>query len=189
MPYLLHPIQTKPDFEQIVASINVVRIKQPDTPVKRKSEEILKPLPDPQQPKPTPRLPVKVDLVLPFAVNPKLPAGPDTLVLPPAALDTAGFEDIFSMGELDAPLTVLARIPPDYPLHAKHRGIEGWVRVGFVVHEDGSVGNVAVLESKPPGIFDQNVIRCVSGWRFQAGTIGGLAVKTRAETTIRFKLE
>ena len=192
MPHLLNPAESKPAFEKVVSQINVIRMKKPETPVKRKNEKPPEPPRDRQKPKPTPRQPLQARLTLPFAVNPRLPSGPGTLALPdlpPAAFDTTGLGDAFSVGDLDAPLTVLARIPPVYPMRAKHRGIEGWVRVRFVVNEDGSVGSVTVVESKPPGTFDQSVIRCVSGWRFSPGTVEGMPVKAWAETTIRFKLE
>lgn len=214
MPHLQHPVREKPDFEQIVTAINVIRIRQPESPVKRETEKPPEPQPEKpvevQQPRPRPsiRQPVQTKLTLPFAVNPRLPAGPDTLVLPPPvvppmifdtsdanapvseeSLPVSAPEQTFSEGDLDAPLTVLSRVPPVYPMAAKRRGIEGWVRVRFVVGKDGSVGSIKVAESKPPGIFDQSVVRCVSGWRFQPGKVGGAAVSTWVETTVRFKLE
>jgi protein TonB len=170
----------------------VVRLKRLETAVKRRTD----PLPEPPQPKlrPKPSLehPLQAKLTLPFAINPRLPSGPDTLALAdltPAAFDAVGFADAFAAGDLDAPLTVLARMPPVYPLSAKHRGIEGWVRVRFVVHDDGSVGQVTIMESKPPGTFDKSVTQCVMGWRFKPGTIEGVAVKAWAETTVRFELK
>jgi protein TonB len=101
----------------------------------------------------------------------------------------AGLGDLFAAGDLDAPLTVVSRIPPVYPLHAKHRGIEGWVRVRFVVREDGRVTDITIQESQPAGIFNENVLRCVAEWRFKPGTVEGTPVKAWAETTIRFQLE
>ncbi|MGE0083922.1 MAG: TonB family protein [Desulfococcaceae bacterium] len=213
MPHLQHPVREKPDFEQIVSAINVIRIRQPESPVKRETEkppEPPEPMPRTQQPRPRPsiRQPVQTKLALPFAINPRLPAGPDTLVLPPPVVPPMIFDtsdanapvaeesfpvsvpdQTFSEGDLDSPLTVLARVPPIYPMTAKRRGIEGWVRVRFVVSKDGSVGSIKVVESKPSGIFDQSVVRCVSGWRFQPGKVGGSAVSTRVETTVRFELE
>lgn len=192
MPHLLHPVQERPVFEQVVSQIQFIRLKQPETPVKRNTEAPPEPPPDRCPPLPASDQPFKAALTLPFEINPRLPAGPHTLALPPlpaAAFDTGSLPAVFSAGELDAPLTVLARIPPVYPLQAKHRAIEGWVRVRFVVNEDGGVDSVTVVESDPPDIFDQNVIRCVAGWRFEPATVDGMPVKARAETTVRFKLE
>ena len=192
MPHLLHPVPQKTEFEQIVSQVNVFRLQPPDTPVKHKMEKPPEPPPELKRPKPPSRQPLPTKLTLPFDINPRLPAGPGTLALPPlapAALDPTGFDGAFSVGELDSPLTELTRIPPVYPMQARHRGIEGWVRVRFVVDEDGRVARVSVVESQPSGIFDQSVIRCVSGWRFKAGTVDGTPVKTLAETTIRFKLD
>lgn len=192
MPYLLHGTDDKPVMEQVVSQINVIRLKQPESVVKRMAEKPPEPPPERKAPKPLSAKAVPTKLTLPFSINPRLPAGPDTLalpVLPAATLDIKGLHDIFSIGDLDAPLMVMARVPPIYPLHAKNRGTEGWVRVRFIVHEDGHVDNVTVEESEPRDVFDASVIRSVSGWRFKAGTIGGLAVKSWAETTVRFKLD
>jgi periplasmic protein TonB len=195
MPHLLAPVQARPAFEQLVSQVNFIRLEQPETPVKRTVEELPQPPPESRPPQPTQPIrarPFQAALTLPFEINPRLPASPQTLSLPPlpaAAFDTNSLSDIFSVSDLDAPLTILARIPPVYPMRAKHRGIEGWVRVRFVINEDGSVSRVTVVESDPPDIFDQSVMRCVNGWRFQPATVEGMPVKTRAETTVRFKLE
>jgi len=58
-----------------------------------------------------------------------------------------------------------------------------------VVDEQGTVGQVSVLAAEPEGVFEQSVLRCVAGWRFKPGTIGGVAVKALVEQTITFKLE
>lgn len=63
------------------------------------------------------------------------------------------------------------------------------MRIKFIVHEDGSVDSVTVEESEPKTVFDDAVIRAVSGWRFKAGTVGGVPVKAWAETVVRFKLD
>jgi protein TonB len=192
MPYLLHGTADKPSMDQVISKINVIRLKQPESEVKRTTEKPPEPPPQPKAPKPPSAKPSPTKLTLPFSINSRLPAGPNTLslpVLPAATINTVGLQDIFSLGDLDSPLMVLTRIPPIYPLSAKHRGKEGWVRVRFIVYEDGHVGNVTVEESEPRDIFDASVIRSVSGWRFKAGTISGHAVKAWAETTVRFKLD
>ncbi len=193
MPYLLTRNSAPSARQPEVHQINVIRLKQADSPVKRSTEKPPEPPPERQAPKPETAKLAPTKLSLPFDVNPRLPAaGPDSLSVPVASLSqfSAGnLADIFSTGDLDLPLTVLARIPPVYPMSAKNRGTEGWVKVRFIVHEDGSVGSVSVVESEPKTIFDDAVIRSVTGWRFKAGTVGGVPVKTWAETVVRFKLD
>lgn len=194
MPHLMQPARSRASIETLVPQVNVIRIKRQESEVRRKA---VKPPEPPESktvkgPKAPPNHPVQTKLTLPFEINPRLPSGPNTLNLP--AFETtppvnAGLPDAFSVGQLDAPLTVLTRIPPVYPLRAKQRGIEGWVRVKFIVDETGAVGRVAIVEAQPAGVFEQSVERCVSGWRFKPGTVDGMPVKAEVETTIRFQLE
>jgi protein TonB len=192
MPHLQRPMKAAPAFDGPLHQVHVIRIKKPERPVQRHSEPPPKPPPAEHRPQPVPQAPLQTRLSLPFAINPRLPKGPGTLALPAlpeARIDTRAMGALFSAAELDRPLTILAQMPPVYPPQAKRRGIEGWVRVRFVVTETGEVSEIAILESKPPEIFDQSVRRCVAGWRFQPGSVDGIAVKTRAETTVRFNLE
>ena len=191
MPHLLQRPTEVPVFEQPVANINVIRLKNAESPVRRESE---KPPAPPEEALPQPQFAPRVQprLALSFDLNPRLPAGPVAVALPamaPVALDTAATGGLFAAGDLDAPLTVVPRIPPVYPIHAKHRGIEGWVQVHFVVQEDGRVTNITIQESQPVGVFDASVMRCVAAWRFKPGTVAGMPVRAWAETTIRFQLE
>jgi periplasmic protein TonB len=190
MPYLLTRNAAAPDRQMEVHQINVIRLKQADSPVKRNNEKPPKPPPEQRTPKPQTPKPSIAKLSLPFDINPRLPGAVDSLSLPVVpATQVAGLADIFTTGDLDSALVVLVRTPPVYPMSAKNRGTEGWVKVRFVVHEDGSVGSVSVLESEPKTLFDDAVIRSVSSWKFKAGTIGGTPVKTWAETVVRFKLD
>jgi protein TonB len=193
MPYLLRPAQSPPEFNEYISQVNVVRIKRPETPVKKviEKKEPEKPEKITAQKSPEMARPRMRKLSLPFEINPRLPSAPNTIALPetpPPTFEISNLTDVFSGGDLDAPLMVLSRIPPVYPLKAKHRGIEGWVRVRIVIKEDGTVGKVTIMESNPSDIFDQSVIQCVSKWRFKPGTVEGIAVKTVAETTIHFEL-
>ncbi|HSM74765.1 MAG TPA: energy transducer TonB [Desulfobacterales bacterium] len=190
MPRLLQRSSEVPVFEQPVANINVIRLKE-ETRELRDQE---KPPPPPPEALPQPRLaaPSHTRFALDFELNPRLPAGPVAVALPavaPVVPDMAGLGEFFAAGDLDAPLTVISRIPPVYPPHAKHRGVKGWVQVRFVVREDGRVTDIAIQESQPAGVFDASVVRSVAGWRFKPGTVAGTPVKAWAETTIRFELE
>lgn len=195
LPHLVDPTPTRSAIDTFVPQVNVIRMKRPETEVRRKPPEPPKP-PEKkpiQRPKAAPNHPPKQKLTLPFEVNPRLPGGPNSLVLPPLEsapmVDITALQGTFSVGQLDGPLTTLTRIPPVYPIQARRRGIEGWVKVAFIVNENGEVGNITVLKSEPDGLFDKSVERCVRGWRFKPGTVGGTPVKAQVETVIRFELE
>jgi periplasmic protein TonB len=201
MPNLLQRNALRPDYEPVVSQIHMIRIKRPDSEVRRnttKAPEVV-PKPDPMKPLPTIPRPVMTKLSLPFEINPRLPSGPSKLNLPPMetvgvvapgqGFDTPDLKGVYEAGELDNSLTVIARVPPDYPLSAKRRGIQGEVKMRILINEQGTVEKVSIVNAKPPGVFDQSVIRCVSRWRFKAGTVGGRPVKALAETTVKFELE
>lgn len=195
MPRLVSRAPVKPQYEEITPFLCVVRIPRPEPPPQKKKVKPPEPPPEKKEKpraNPEPRKPLRVKLSLPFEVNPRLPSAPGSLELPPmeqAKFDLFDPQEIFSEGNLDGPLIVLARTPPIYPFSAKRRGIEGWVKVRFVVNAHGTVEDLSIVEAKPPGIFDQSVIRCVSGWQFRPGTVGGIPVKSLVETTIRFILQ
>ncbi|MBR9979905.1 MAG: energy transducer TonB [Desulfatitalea sp.] len=192
MPYLARAVPAAPDYGTLVSQIQVIRLKRPETPPERKAPEPPKPretvTPD-QTPRPA--RPLATRLSLPFEVAPRLPAGPGTLALPAFDLSALnlGPPGVFEAGDLDRQLVVVSRMPPVYPLNARRNGIQGWVNVRFIVNEQGRVEDVTIREADPREVFDQSVIRCVSGWRFQPGTVDGRPVKVWAETTLHFELE
>lgn len=96
---------------------------------------------------------------------------------------------MYGVGQLDGPLTVLAKTPPAYPPAAKRQNIEGWIKVKFMVDEQGQVGHISVLAAEPQGVFEQSVLRSIRSWRFKPCTVKGMVVKALVEQTITFKLE
>ncbi len=194
VPYLLTTDMDTPEYDQIVSGINVIRMQEPPPeapepvePPEKEEEEEKPPEPDEAA---SMQKPVETEMRLPFEINPRLPSGPQSLELPPMMTsDISPSKDTFSSGDLDQPLTAVSRMSPVYPMNAKRRNIEGRVRVRFVVGENGNVEDVTILDEKPPGVFDKAVIDCVSDWRFEPGTVGGVPVRTVAETTIRFELD
>ncbi|MDR3090090.1 MAG: energy transducer TonB [Desulfobulbaceae bacterium] len=188
MPFLLTGAPSRPAFEPVATNINIVRVKPPPPVEEKKKPE--EPPPKRETPKlGQPRATLN-KLTLPFAVNPRIPQMSQDLAVPVAAsaLPTT-VTGVFDDGDLDAPLTTIVRLPPMYPMAAKNRGLEGWVKVRLLVNEEGRVEDVEVLDAAPKKIFDEAVLRAVHGWRFKAGTVGGQPVKTRAETTVRFNLD
>lgn len=86
-------------------------------------------------------------------------------------------------------LSPVVRIPPTYPIEARRKKIEGWVRVELTVLEDGSVADVRVREAKPPGIFEDAAKAAVSRWKFRPAAQDGKPVRRRAAQTLRFQLQ
>ncbi|MDX2456003.1 MAG: energy transducer TonB [Gammaproteobacteria bacterium] len=90
--------------------------------------------------------------------------------------------------QADSSFIPLSRQPPQYPYKAARRGIEGWVRVAFDVTTTGSVDNVEVIESDPPGEFDKAAINAVYRWRFKPRIVNGVAVSGKASQVVEFTL-
>ncbi len=195
IPTLLHQASPPALWPAPATPINVVRIKRPDSPLNRKKPRSHQPAaPQKKQTLPAaPRRQVPINkLTLPFEINPRLPGSaraPAVQPMAPSGLNDFGLPKVFSAGDLDQPLMTLTRIPPLYPMRAKRCNIQGWVKVRFMVTEQGTVENVAIIEAQPSGIFEQSVTRCVTGWRFKPGTVEGVPVNTWAETTVTFELK
>jgi protein TonB len=197
MPGMIHHNpESKIDLENIRA-IQLVRIKKPETPPRKKQ----RPKPEKQEKKQvqskktakvfTPR-PMAVKPALPFELNSKLPEAVDSLMMPGLAhfsLNPPAFKGQYLAGELDSPLTPLAKVRPIYPVRASRRGIEGWVKIQFIVNTFGGVENIKVIEAQPEGVFDKSVINCLARWKFKPVTVQGIAVSTLAETVINFQLD
>ena len=82
----------------------------------------------------------------------------------------------------------LSRTAPQYPMRAQRRGLEGWVRVSFLITEEGDVRDVVLIEAEPQGVFDQAAMRAVQQWKFKPQLVNGEPVATRAEQVLSFRL-
>ena len=198
MPGLSTGVAERPGKTETLRMLDIVRIKRSEPPPPPKKHETES---EPETMTTHQRAVVKTEAPvhpvidnlprLDFDINPKLPTGP--LVLPSPAMETVTFgapamDDIFNTGDLDAPLTPLVNIPPMYPLRAKRRSIEGWVKIKCIVNLQGLVENIEIVDAYPPGIFDQSAIRAFSAYRFKPGTVEGVPVTSRLEQTIRFEM-
>lgn len=117
---------------------------------------------------------------LDFEVNPRLGLG---LALPPPG--PARYE----LGQVDRAPMITSRLPPPYPYSARRRGVQGFVKVHFLVDEKGRVRHLEIKDAKPAGIFEETVLRTVPRWRFRPGRKDGQPVATWVETTIKFELK
>ncbi len=188
LPLLLDRHSVERAYEEIT-SVNFIRIRpEMEEPREEKPPEREKPPPEvlPRLSQQVPK-PKQLKLEMPdlsFEINPKLDMG--MAVAPP---EPEPIMDFFDQGEVDQlPMTVF-RMKPLYPFRAKRLGIEGSVSVKFLVDAAGRVSRVTILESNPPGIFDESVLRALPSWRFTPGELGGKAVNTWVSTVIQFDLE
>lgn len=194
LPLLIHPSPPDTDISERIDHVQVIRLRNEKPPVHKKKEK--PPEPVKQEPKPkekvSPRKSVPVaKLSIPLELNSRLPSISTDIAIPVSKTMNIGgsIKGAIGVQDLDAPLTPISRIPPVYPLRARRKGLEGWVRVTFEIDTSGYVENLQILEAEPPGIFDKSVIKCVSRWRYKPGTVESVPVRTTMETTVRFEME
>jgi TonB family protein len=90
----------------------------------------------------------------------------------------------------DRPLRFLSGEGATYPESARAQRIEGYVVVRYDVAVDGVVTNATVVESVPPGVFDEAALAAVRAWRFAAPTLKGEPQPAPARTSrLDFRLD
>lgn len=159
-------------------------------------EEIKKPLedtPPPPPPKfapPPPFIPPpEVNIQVPVqaqqaptittVTTAKPPPGPPPkaapVAAPPAPAGPVVRKNVKPVGEI---------VRPVFPRQAIRDGIQtGNVVAHLVIRPDGTVSEVRIIKATPPRIFDREVIRALSQWRFAPEAVGFIG-----EVDIDFKL-
>jgi protein TonB len=152
------------------------------------------PVAEPEKPPEEPQPDVSPDLLNDIDLNAELQALGD-LAGNAVSINLGGATDnsvkkdlIFQQYELDQAPRAVVKIPPAYPYKAREQGVEGMVQIKILVREDGSVGEVQIVDSRPKDVFDDAVISAVQRWRFDAGTVGGKKVTSWVVTALHFKL-
>jgi protein TonB len=83
------------------------------------------------------------------------------------------------------PLRAIQRPQPEFPAAAAKDGVEnGRVLARLTINGDGSVGRVEIVDAEPRNVFDREVRRALSTWRYEAP---GQQRQTTVE--LLFKLE
>jgi protein TonB len=83
---------------------------------------------------------------------------------------------------------ILKRSAPEYPDDAAAKGIEGAVDLSFMVSTAGEVRDVTVVHAEPSSIFNRAAIAAVRRWKYRPRTVNGVAVESRVELRMTFKL-
>jgi len=64
------------------------------------------------------------------------------------------------------------RVDPVFPRQAQRDGTTGRVIAHVVVQPNGSVSEVRIISAVPPRVFEREVIRALSQWRFNPEPVG-----------------
>ena len=89
------------------------------------------------------------------------------------------------MGEL----TLLESVPAAYPRLALTNGVTGWVDLHFTVNMNGETQDIEVVESQPPGQFENAAIAALERYRFDPFERDGRIYERRARLRMRFELD
>ena len=88
--------------------------------------------------------------------------------------------------DLSAP-EAISKVDPAYPQDLMHDRVEGTVVLYAVIHADGSVGDVKVLEGFDDRL-NENARKALEQWRFRPGTKDGQPVDIEAVVRVPFKV-
>lgn len=107
----------------------------------------------------------------------------------PVITDAVVAGETYTSDEVDDPVQPLNGPVPTYPEVMKQVGIEGVVRLRFVVGADGRVeGNSVQVVSSTNKAFEPPAIAAIKKWTFKPAKVRGQAVRQLVEQNIRFSL-
>ena len=89
----------------------------------------------------------------------------------------------------DGPPVSLVLPHPAYPASALRNGLEGWVMVRFDVLADGSIANIAVVESSDD-VFEKSARNAAAKFRFKPRVVDGVPqVTTGVQYIFRYRMD
>ena len=136
--------------------INFVRLKkESDLELKKRKMPEKK---EPEEPPPPP------DLSMSRSQMPNQDLGEMAFALD-IGIDMTGGPDLGAAAS-DSDIVPIVRVPPQYPLRAAERGVEGWVEVEFTISRTGTVKDPSVINAKPQNIFNRSALRAIRKWKY-----------------------
>lgn len=92
----------------------------------------------------------------------------------------------FNVSDRDA--QPLVRIPPQYPVRAAERGLEGYCDMRFNVSPDGTPVDIEAVNCTS-SLFQRSSIRAVERWRYSQRIVDGVPqMRTGVQTRIEYEL-
>jgi protein TonB len=104
---------------------------------------------------------------------PQPSAAAPVVVAPPAPVDVT-------------PAKIVKRVTP--VVSGAARKVSGFVVVRFDITDDGRVGTVEVVESTPPGVFDDAATTAVRKWVYEPRKENGVPVASQAKARLVFEM-
>lgn len=81
-------------------------------------------------------------------------------------------------------------VAPVFPRTAVRRGVGGWVQFEFTITTDGSVDEIAVIDSEPGSTFVRAATKALSEWEYRPfRNDAGEIISRRAQVRIAFNIE
>jgi protein TonB len=145
--------------------VEEIKVPPPPPPPPKKIIEPPKTPPPPEVYVPPPDVPVPTQPTEPViaAVTAAPPIAPP-VIAPPAPPAPPAPKPAVRKG-----ITPIYRVEPVYPREAIKAGIsQGTVVARLNIDEKGLVTEVRIMESDPPRVFDREVVRALSQWKFSA---------------------
>jgi protein TonB len=102
------------------------------------------------------------------------------------ALAQSSKSQVFTADTVDTLPKVSNQVPPKVPMSARRKAITGFVKVRYLITENGRVERVKVVESSPQGIFDEGVLAALHQWTYQPAGYQGESVRISVTKTFRF---
>ena len=101
------------------------------------------------------------------------------------------FVTAFNLSEVDQPPRLVRAVQPRYPFEAQQKGIEGRIKVRFVVDSTGKAQEPEVVSVDPEevaGIFDEAALAVVKKYKFRPAMKNGKPVDCIVNAPIKFSV-
>jgi len=187
MNYMISQGSGKINKSEDYSVVDFVRLKrEPETRLKRRVIPKKPPLPKAPPPPPELKIARSNNVAMP-QLKMEMPRIPVSGVTGGPFMGQMVTNTGAAMG--DGELIALMKIAPRYPRKAALAKKEGWVKLEFIVTEQGTVKDVIVIDAKPRRLFERAAKRAILKWKFKPRIVDGKAVPRKAIQTIEFKLE
>tara|TARA_B110000881_G_scaffold107520_1_gene94331 strand:- start:1512 stop:2645 length:1134 start_codon:yes stop_codon:yes gene_type:complete len=82
----------------------------------------------------------------------------------------------------------LYRNHPEYPIDYARKGYTGWVKIGFIISDFGTVKGAEVIASKGGRYFKKSALAALQQWRYAPKFEDGIPVETYATVQLDFMM-